>query len=150
MQQTYRDILVPVDGSKNSEKALEQAVEIAKRNHGKIEILNIIDIRNFSNAFGSIMDGSGDVIYSSFNAIEEYLNKLKAKIVEQHHFEQVQVHARFGSPRVVIANDFLRDYPIDLIVMGKTGSNPVERFLIGSVTDFVTRSASCDVIIIHQ
>lgn len=150
MQQTYRDILVPVDGSKNSEYALEQAVEIAKRNQGKIEILNVIDIRNFSNAFGSMMDASGDVVYSSFNSVEEYLNMLKEKIIKKHDFNRVRVHARFGSPRVVIANDFLRDYPIDLIVMGKTGSNPVERFLIGSVTDFVTRSASCDVIIIHQ
>ena len=150
MLQNYRDILAPVDGSKNAEKALQEAVLIAKRNGARLEILNVIDIRNFTNAFGSMMDMNGDLVYSTFNSVEEYLKKLKKEIAEKADFKNVRIHARFGSPRVVIANDFLKDYPIDLIVMGKTGSNPVERFLMGSVSDYVVRNAQCDVIIVRK
>ncbi|WP_281164770.1 universal stress protein [Liquorilactobacillus sicerae] len=150
MTQYYQEILAPVDGSKNAEHALKQAVQIAKRNNSRLEILNVIDIRNFTNAFGSMLDMNGDIVYSTFNSVESYLNKLKQAIKQQANFENVRIHARFGSPRVVIANDFLTDYAIDLIVMGKTGSNPVERFLTGSVTDYVTRNAKCDIIIIHK
>ncbi len=34
-------------------------------------------------------------------------------------------------------------------MMGATGLNSVERFLIGSVTSFVTRVAKCDVLIVR-
>jgi nucleotide-binding universal stress UspA family protein len=150
MLQNYRDILAPVDGSKNAEKALQEAVLIAQRNGARLEILNVIDIRNFTNAFGSMMDMNGDLVYATFNSVEEYLKKLKKEIAVKSAFKAVRIHARFGSPRVVIASDFLKDYPIDLIVMGKTGSNPVERFLMGSVSDYVVRNARCDVIIVRK
>ena len=43
IKQEYRNILVPVDGSKTAEKALERATEIALRNKAHLDILNVID-----------------------------------------------------------------------------------------------------------
>ena len=37
----------------------------------------------------------------------------------------------------------------DLIVAGATGLNRVERFLIGSVSENIVRSAQCDVLIVR-
>ncbi|MCT3614679.1 universal stress protein, partial [Lactobacillus acidophilus] len=36
---------------------------------------------------------------------------------------------------------------IVLIVVGATGLNAVERLLIGSVTEYVTRTSKCDVLV---
>ena len=35
----------------------------------------------------------------------------------------------------------------DLIICGATGHTPVERYLIGSVSEAIVRSASCDVLV---
>ncbi|MDN2452825.1 universal stress protein [Lactobacillus sp. UCMA15818] len=148
MEQKYRSILVPVDGSKNAEKALKKAIEIAKRNNGRIEVLNVIDTKQFTNNFGGIISMSGDIIYSTFEAVQQYLEKLKESIVQEESFANVGVHARFGSPRVVIARDFVEDYPIDLIILGKTGMSAVGRIFVGSVTDGVVRTAKCDVLVV--
>lgn len=148
MEQKYHSILVPVDGSKNAEKALKRAIEVAKRNNGKIEVLNVIDTRQFTNNFGGIVSMSGDIIYSTFEAVKEYLEKLKESIKKEEGFSHVDVHVRFGSPKVVIAHDFLEDYPVDLIILGKTGMSAVGRIFVGSVTDGVVRTARCDVLVV--
>ena len=132
--QHYKRILTPVDGSEAAEKALQTATEIAKRNNAHLDILNVIDLKQFS------------VVYQTFEDVDKYLNELLEKTKEQG-LEDVEVHARFGSPRTVIAREFPADHQTDLIVMGPTGLNPVERVLVGAVTDYVTRAAQCDVII---
>ncbi|MCC7666684.1 universal stress protein [Liquorilactobacillus satsumensis] len=147
MEKQYRNILVPVDGSQNAEKALARAIEIAKQNDSRVEVLNVIDVKQFTTNFGGVMSGTGDMIYSSFEYIQDYLTKLKDRFAKEG-FTNLGIHARFGSPRVVITQDFPADYPIDLIVIGKTGLSAVERLLMGAVTDSVIRMAKCDVLVV--
>lgn len=146
IKQEYQNILIPVDGSKAAEKALERGVEIALRNKAHVDILNVIDLKQFSVSFSGMIDANGDAVYQSFEDVEGYLNKL----VERVHdlgLKDVSAHARFGSPRGIIAREFPEDHQNDLIIMGATGLNPVERLLVGSVTGYVTRVANCDVMI---
>ena len=55
----------------------------------------------------------------------------------------------YGSPKVKIAKDIADKFEADLIIAGATGMNAVERFLIGSVTESITRYAKCDVLIVR-
>jgi len=146
LRQEYKTILVPVDGSAIAEKALVTGAEIAKRNKAHLDILNVIDLKQFSVSFGGMIDANGDVVYQSFEDVEKYLEKLKERVAKQG-VTDVSIHVRFGSPRNVIARDFPADHGTDLIVMGPTGLNPVERVLVGAVSDYVIRAASCDVMI---
>lgn len=146
LRQEYKTILVPVDGSAIAEKALVTGTEIAKRNNAHLDILNVIDLKQFSVSFGGMIDANGDVVYQSFEDVEKYLEDLK-KHVEEQGVTDVAIHVRFGSPRNVIARDFPNDHETDLIVMGPTGLNPVERVLVGAVSDYVIRTAACDVMI---
>lgn len=56
MDQEYENILVPMDGSKESELALGRAVAVAKRN-GKahIDVLNVIDTRAMAYNFAGCL-----------------------------------------------------------------------------------------------
>ena len=38
----------------------------------------------------------------------------------------------------------------DLIICGAVGMNALERFLIGSVSSYITRHASCDVLVVRN
>ena len=56
----------------------------------------------------------------------------------------------YGSPKVKIPKDIAKKYDIDLIMCGATGLNAVERFLIGSVSEHITRYARCDVLVVRS
>ncbi|QLL78788.1 universal stress protein [Ligilactobacillus saerimneri] len=146
LEQQYKNILVPVDGSEIAEKALETAIEIAKRNEAHLDILNVIELKQFSVSYAGMVDTNGDVVYQTFEDVENYLEELKEEVIKRGQ-KDVSVHVRFGSPRTVIAQEFPNDHHTDMIVMGPTGLNPVERVLVGAVTDYVTRVAACDVMI---
>lgn len=138
----YQHIQVSVDGSKESDLAFSKAAAIAKRNGATLEILHVIDTRSFQNvsSFDSAM--VEQVSNDAKKRMEDYKSRAtKAGI------KNVEYHIEFGSPKTIIAHDFPKKHDIDLIVIGATGLNAVERFLIGSVTEYVTRTARCDVLV---
>ena len=49
---------------------------------------------------------------------------------------------------MITSYDFIKDHHNDLIVMGATGLNAVERMLMGSVTEYVNQHALADVLIV--
>ena len=145
MLKQYSHIQIAVDGSKEADLAFTKAVAIAKRNNASLEILHVIDTRSFQNvsSFDSAM--VEQVSADAKKKLEEYYDRaVKAGIKDVHY------SIEFGSPKTIIAHDFPKKHQTDLIVLGATGLNAVERLLIGSVTEYVTRTAECDVIVISQ
>lgn len=142
MLSQYKNIQVAVDGSKEADLAFSKAVAIAKRNHATLEILHVIDTRSFQNV-------------SSFDsAMVEQVSKDAEKRMKDYQAratkagaEDVHYSIEFGSPKTIIGHDFPKKHNIDLIVVGATGLNAVERLLIGSVTEYVTRTSKCDVLV---
>lgn len=147
MVEDYNNILVPVDGSENAERAFDKAVQIAIDNHAHLDVLNVIDTRQF---MGEMQDTliSGDTIYKMTQDSEEYLKSLKKWAKENKDFTDLSYHIRYGSPKHIIATEFVRDHGNDLIIMGATGLNAVERLLMGSVTEYVNQHALADVLIV--
>lgn len=138
----YQHIQVSVDGSKEADLAFSKAVAIAKRNGAILDILHVIDTRSFQNvsSFDSAM--VEQVSNDAKKRMEEYKSRaIKAGIKDVHY------SIEFGSPKTIIARDFPKKHDIDLIVVGATGLNAVERLLIGSATEYVTRTANCDVLV---
>lgn len=142
------NILVPVDGSETAERAFDKAVKIAMTDHAHIDVLNVIDTRQF---MGEMQDTliSGDTIYQMTQDSEEYLKSLKKWAHDNFKFDDVNYHIRYGSPKRIISYDFIKDHKDTLIVMGATGLNAVERMLMGSVTEYVNQHALADVLIVR-
>ncbi|KGM44835.1 universal stress protein [Neobacillus niacini] len=144
MGERYGHILVAMDGSKESEWALEKSIEIAKRNNAKLLLAHVIDTRSF-------------LLIDSYDPdIAERANKLAIDMLEKYqnqaiHEGVIHVHyeIEYGSPKVKIPKEIAKKHDIDLIICGATGMNAVERFLIGSVSEHITRYAPCDVLIVR-
>ena len=142
MLSQYKNIQVSVDGSKEADLAFSKAVAIAKRNDATLEILHVIDTRSFQNvsSFDSAM--VEQVSKDAEKRMKDYQARAaKAGVTDSHY------SIEFGSPKTIIARDFPEKHNIDLIVVGATGLNAVERLLIGSVTEYVTRTSKCDVLV---
>ncbi|KRM12959.1 universal stress protein [Paucilactobacillus suebicus] len=145
MLQQYKNVLAPVDGSKATSQVIDKAIDIAKQNNTHLDILNVVEVNQFSDSYGGAV--SGDVIYSLVEEIEQRLNDLKQKAIDAG-LTDVSIHVRFGNPKTVIAREFPADHANELIVVGTTGLSAVERFMVGSVTSYVNRNAKCDVLIV--
>jgi nucleotide-binding universal stress UspA family protein len=141
----YNYILVAIDGSEESECALEKSIEIAKRNNAKLLLAHVIDTRSF-------------LLIDSYDPdIADRANKLAVDMLEKYQTQaldagvsHVQFEIDYGSPKVKIPKEMSKKHKIDLIICGATGMNTVERFVIGSVSEHITRHASCDVLIVRS
>jgi nucleotide-binding universal stress UspA family protein len=140
----YNQIIVAVDGSKESEWAFKKSVGIAGRNNATLNLVNIIDTRSY--AAVEAYDRSIAERAQSFatELLEEY--KLKALATG---LENVNIIVEYGSPKTMISKDLSKRIQADLIICGATGLNAVERFLIGSVSENIVRSSKCDVLVIR-
>lgn len=144
MGMKYTNILVAVDGSTESEWAFKKAIEITKRNDSKMTIAHIIDTRTFATveAYDRTISERADMF------ARELLEKYKSQAIEAG-VQHVDYVIDYGSPKVIIPKDIAKKNKVDLIICGATGMNAVERFLIGSVSENITRYAPCDVLVIR-
>ena len=70
-------------------------------------------------------------------------------IAKEAGLSNIEHRIEYGSPKVMIAKELPTQYPIDLIMIGATGLNKVERLFIGSVSEYVIRNAPCDVLVVR-
>lgn len=146
MTANYHRILVPMDGSKESEAALTRAIELTldAGDEGILSILNVIDTRAFQN----VASFDDTMVEAVSDETRKSLEKYKAQAIEAG-VKNVDYLIEYGSPKSLIAKDVSNEVNADLIVIGATGLNAVERLVIGSVTEFVTRSAKVDVLVVR-
>lgn len=144
MLQQYEHILVAVDGSYEAELAFQKAVAVAKRNNAELLLAHIIDTRTYQNvsSFDSAM--VEQVTQTNKESMEGYIQQAK-----KAGLDKVSYTIEYGAPKTILAKDLPKKHAIDLIMIGATGLNAVERLLIGSVTEYVTRTAVCDVLVVR-
>ncbi len=143
--ENYSHILVAVDISANSVNIINKASEIAIANNATLDILYVIDINSMSGL--ASISISNDIVHRLVIKSTEELNKYKS-IAKNKGVKHTDIHIRFGIPKSVIAHDFSEDYPIDLLILGKSDLNPFARIFVGSVTSYVTNHVSKDILII--
>lgn len=144
MSEKYEKILIAVDGSKASEKAFNKAVQIAKDEDATLVLAHVIDSRTFATAEAYDKSLSQRAEKYAKNLIDEYVENAK-----EAGLEKVESVIKYGSPKVIITKEIAPEQDADLIVVGATGLNAVERFLIGSVSESVARYSKCDVLIVR-
>lgn len=144
MLQQYKHILVPVDGSYEAELAFKKAVAVAKRNDADLHLVHVVDTRAFQNISSFDTSMVEQVTETAKKTLDKYVADAKAD-----GLDKIDYAIEYGAPKTIIARDVPRDNDTDLIMIGATGLNAVERLLIGSVTEYVTRTAVCDVIVVR-
>lgn len=144
MEQQYSKIMVAVDGSQEAELAFKKAVNVAKRNQAELVLAHVIDTRAFQtvSSFDNVLaEQATDMAKQTLGDYEK-----DARTAGVTEVSQV---IEYGAPKITIATQIPEKYNVDLIMLGATGLNAVERLFIGSVSEYVIRNASCDVLIVR-
>jgi len=145
MANNYKNIVVAVDGSKEAEYAFRKALDVSRRNEGStLHLVNVIDTRSFA----AIEAYDRSIAERAQKHAEDLLNSYK-KQAEELGLTNVEIVIEYGSPKTIITRELSNVVNADLIICGATGLNAVERFLIGSVSEAIVRSAKCDVLVIR-
>lgn len=140
----YRTILVPLDGSPCAERALDQAVELARALGATLLLVTI----TFSSA--EVARGGLDALWllPEFQRQDEALAAALTARARQLAASGLTVRAQVipGDPASEILGVATRE-AVDLIVMGTHGRNGLERFWLGSVALDVVRQAHVPVLL---
>lgn len=145
MKNLYRNILVGVDGSENAEHALQRAIQFATMHEAKLHIAHIIDTRAL-NTYATVNYSYNDLITEeTVNALNDYKT-----FALDNGVKEVETIVEYGSPRTLMSKTIPEEYDIDLVIVGATGLNAVERMFIGSVSEQIVRQALCDVIVVRN
>jgi nucleotide-binding universal stress UspA family protein len=154
MELVYKNILVAVDGSKESERAFQKAVQIAKRNDAKLLLAHIIDTRAFATVdtytYDTAVDSYDPTIVVTYDKLARDLLEKYRKEAVKSGIKEVNEVIDYGSPKELIPKDIADNNNVDLIICGAAGLNAVERFLIGSVSENIIRHAKCDVLVVRS
>jgi len=144
----YKRILVPLDGSDNAYYALDHAIELAKVFESKLYLLNVIDINRFGMYSADVFTRAIPDMMSFDQEQSKKLLKQARERAEANHLE-VEVIRKTGVPKVTVAVDIPEAQKIDLIVIGRTGTNAISRLFLGSTTAYVVRNTPANVTVVN-
>lgn len=122
-------ILVGVDGSKQSKKALAEAVTIAKCFSGSIKAVTV---------FQQGME----------NKTEEILSEAK-QLLEKEKVEYTTISILGSNPARALQS-IAKEENFDLIVVGNRGLGGTASLLLGSVSRQVVTDAVCNVLVVKK
>jgi nucleotide-binding universal stress UspA family protein len=143
----FKKILVPVDGSKTSWKALETAQSLAEKYDGTLVVITVM----VPYGAGSLLQMSLDQTLldqnnaamkkAGFATLELAKEKLSSYKGEVEYVEET------GNPAELIL-DTCKDKGCDTVVIGSRGLSGVEEFLLGSVSSKVSQYAKVPVVVV--
>lgn len=139
----YRNILVPMDSSAFSMRALSSAVDIAKATGGSITVLSVIDLSgSFSTSFA---EGQEAFLRKEFAR----LHRRAAAHAKRKKFSRIRSELAVGAPADAILR-FAKGF--ELVVIGRSGAGlrrSVEKLVLGSVSRKVVEKCPCSVLVVH-
>lgn len=148
----FERILVPLDGSEHSLRALENAIQIAKKFGSRISLIHIysIVVPSVSPIFlsesvalapeivaelGEAKSKVGaDILTEGEKRVVTEGIQVEKMLVEGHVVEKILENAEKGE--------------VNLIVMGARGLGRMKEVLLGSVSHSITRHAKCPVLVV--
>jgi nucleotide-binding universal stress UspA family protein len=148
----YKRILVPVDGSAISRRAVKEAVRlIGEQRRGAIRLVHVVDetpipwdegaIYRGTRLSKKMQDAGARLLEREAKAIRGAGLKPQTRLVTRHSFPE-----RVGN----LISDEAKRWRADLIIMGTHGRSGVSRLVMGSVAETVVRLAVSPVLLIRS
>ena len=139
------NILVPFDGSSFSIKAFNAALDIVKKQGAKIQVLTCLEKDNLG-AWYKDKRINKQIMRDAKKFAMGLLSKLETTAKDSDVMLSVHVIETKSISRQIV--DFAASKKVNLIVIGSHGQTGFNRFLLGSVSNAVSQSAKCPVLII--
>lgn len=138
----FKEILVPLDGSEHSRRALEAAIQLAKNLDSKLTLLTVYS------AIG-VGGPSPELSAVAIQAARDSGKKILTEAEQKARTEAIEVQTELAEGNAV--DEIVKksiEAKCDMIVMGARGLSTIKKLFIGSVSDGVVKNALCPVLIV--
>ena len=154
----FKQIMVPLDGSRFSSHALRYAIDIAKKFDAKLHLVRSVEptmpVTSAVATLGVETASSAQVAVEAAvrqdrintRRAERYMKKKQHELTS--HDIKADFHVVAGHPYDAIMK-FCRKEKIDLVVMTTHGKSGLKRAVLGSVADKVVRDPRVPVLVIR-
>ena len=147
MTPDIKRILVPLDFSANSRRALDYAHGMAREFDAALHLIHVCEVP-------SMMTASMDAYAIAYNDWSQKLGEeAERQLIEitssLEDIDSVTTEVLFGSPAAAIVEAAVTNR-VDLIVMGTHGHGAVMHMLMGNVAERVVRTAPCPVLTVRE
>lgn len=143
----FERILVPIDGSNSSNRAIDKAIQLGKEFGSEIYVLSVTPEINMMRFTASTSQYDATVNQEVINVTMGILDDAKEKFADYPypHYSNYVV----GDAAREILN-FAKDQEINLIVMGNRGMGAFSRTILGSVSNKVVNSSPISVLVVKD
>lgn len=145
-QTRYKKILVPLDGSGWSQRAIPHAIEIARANDAELILLHVFTPPAREYAPDIALRSAEDPHQSMREQAKQYLVGLRTELRNENC--RVRTHLSEGADAAHLICDYADGEDIDLIVMSTRGRSGIARLLFGSVAQKVMECIHVPVLLI--
>lgn len=145
----YQRILVPTDGSATSEKALTEAIAVARLSGGRIRLLHIVDAL----AVAAVADGfaaySAELLPQLREGGQQILARAQGLVTAAGISADATLREVVAGRVCDIVQEEAAAWQAELIVIGTHGRRGVQRLLLGSDAEQVLRTATVPVLLVR-
>lgn len=140
---TLKNILVPIDFSATSLKALQYAVPFAKQFEAKITLLHVVDLLMYPQEFGYLLADESQAM----DGTKKSLADLATRTIAPELLAQTIVRRGLAWDTVVAV---ARETQADLIITTTHGYSGLKHVLMGSTAERIVRHAPCPVLVVRE
>lgn len=143
----FNRILVALDGSDCSHKALDLAVTLAKEQGASCTVCTVVDVVR---AAASMTFATGDIVNEWIVTLNKDARQIENEAVAKHAASGVSIETQLveGDPASALL-DVAKKMDADLIIMGSHGRTGLKRLWLGSVAESVVQEATVPVLIVR-
>jgi nucleotide-binding universal stress UspA family protein len=145
----YKRILVPVDGSETSNKALVAALQLAREGGGTVRLAHVLEDLTYLAGYEQFGGYSGDLL----GIMQEAGNRILHDGLDIAKAAGVQADSvlfdKLGERLPAVIALAAQDWNADLIVLGTHGRRGVGRALLGSGAEQILRQAPVPVLVVR-
>jgi len=141
----FHKVLVAIDGSSQSLKSLERAVDEAKTWNAELHAIYVVEVGLFSSL---PVDNTWEVMYSLLEKEGKEILSSATKRAADAGVEMT-IHLKQGHAGQEIIS-LAEALGVDLIVVGSLGKSDIERLLLGSVSSFVVLNSRITTMVVRQ
>ena len=145
-------ILIPIDGSEDSNRAADYAIALAKKEEDVqlIALHHVFSRQEYAfGFFGELAGGHANIqVPEKIRAeVDQWFNRIREKIDRNKILlsTDIIVSSKHTVPLIV---DYANENKIDLIVIGSRGRSGFAKLLLGSVALGIVSNANCTVTVV--
>ncbi|PCR88962.1 universal stress protein [Natrinema ejinorense] len=137
-------VLAPTDGSECARAALEMSVDVASTTGAALSLLTVVDVVSVG------VDVRSDLKTSMLEEAADEILDEASSVAKTRGVEPTDETVVYGPSVARAIRSHIEEQDIDLVVVGTHGRTGFDRYVLGSVTEHLVRTAPVPVLTVRE